>query len=118
MKKFDHGCEANRAAILAARIARGKEQERGTQALSAAAQQISGDFRDRWKRSLALPREFFFDENEVFADEIENLFGRQQSDGLSPKSVLFPVSRSREPRGLGETEKASEVPCCGRGDFF
>jgi hypothetical protein len=65
-----------------------------------------------------LARQLFLDENEIVADEIENLFGRQQSDGVSPKLVFFPVSQSREARRLRETEKASEIPCCGRGNFF
>jgi hypothetical protein len=31
-----------------------------------------------------LPRELFFDQDEIVADEIKNLFCREQRDGLSP----------------------------------
>jgi hypothetical protein len=33
---------------------------------------------------VALPRELLFDQDEVVANEIKNLFGREQRDGLSP----------------------------------
>jgi len=33
---------------------------------------------------IALTREFFFDQDEVVANEIENLFSGQKSDGQSP----------------------------------
>ena len=84
VEKFDDRGEANGAAIRAAGIACGKEQQRGAQALPSAAQQIRGDFRNRRKGGFALPREFLFDQNEVVADEIKNLFDRQQSDGVLP----------------------------------
>jgi len=31
-----------------------------------------------------LPRELFLDQNQVVADEIKNLFSREQRDGVSP----------------------------------
>ena len=120
MQKFDDSGEANGAAILAfsARIAGGEKQQRRTQPLAASAKQVSGDLGNRWKCRLALPRKFLFDKNQVFPDQIKNLFGRQQSDGMSPKSVLFFKTRSSEARRLGETKETPEVPCCGRGNFF
>jgi len=35
-----------------------------------------------------LPREFFLDKDEVVADEIKNLFSREQRDGKSPDLTL------------------------------
>jgi hypothetical protein len=84
VEKFDHRCEANRAAIFAACVAGGKKQKRWPQSFPSAAQQIRGDFRDRRKSSVALPREFLFYENEVVTDQIKYLFDRQQRDGMSP----------------------------------
>src|SRR5260370_40607922 len=67
---------------------------------------------------MGLARELFFDQEEVVTDEIENLFSRQKSDGLSPKLVLFPETGGREARRLGELKEAPKITCCGRGDFF
>jgi hypothetical protein len=84
VQQFDDGREANGAAVFAARVTRGKEQKRGAQALPSAAEQIRSDFRDSGKGCVALPRELFLDQNEIVADEIKNLFCREQRDGLSP----------------------------------
>jgi hypothetical protein len=84
VQEFDDGGEPNGAPILASRIACGKKQERWTQALPSSAQQIPSDFRDRGESRVALPRELLFDQDEVVADEIKNLFSREQRDGWSP----------------------------------
>jgi hypothetical protein len=84
VQKLNNGGEADGAAIFAARVACGKKQERRTHALPSPAQQIRGDFRDRREGGIALPRELLFDQNEIVADEIKNLFSREQRDGLSP----------------------------------
>src|SRR5258708_40127841 len=89
MQKLDDGGKANGATVLAARVTRGKEQERGTHALPSPAQQILGDFRDGRKRGIALPPKLFLDQNEVVADQIKNLFSRQKRVGLYPKLVLL-----------------------------
>jgi hypothetical protein len=77
MQKLDDGGEADSAAIFAARVPGGKEQERGTHALPSSAQQILDDFRDGWEGSMALPRKLFLNQEEVVADQIKNLFGCQ-----------------------------------------
>jgi len=84
MQKLDHSSEADRAAILAACVTRGKKQESGTHALPSAAEQVLGDFGNRRKGGIALAREFFFNQQKVVADEIKNLFSREQRDGKSP----------------------------------
>jgi len=84
VQKFDDGSEANGAAIPAARVACGEEQESGAQALPSPAEQIRSDFRDSGEGRVALPGKLLFDQDEVVADEIKNLFGREQRDGLSP----------------------------------
>jgi predicted FMN-binding regulatory protein PaiB len=84
VQQFDDGRKANGAAVFAARVTRGEKQERWTQALPSPAQQIRSDFRDSGEGGVALPREFFLDQKKVVADEIKNLFSREQRDGLSP----------------------------------
>ena len=84
MQKLDDGGEANGAAVFAARVTSGKEQERGAQTLPSAAEQIGRDFRDSGEGCVALTREFFLDQDEVVADEIKNLLCREQRDGKSP----------------------------------
>jgi hypothetical protein len=84
VQELNDGGEANGAAIFAARVVCRKEQERGAHALPSPAQQIRGDFRDSGEGCVALPRELFLDQDEIVADEIKNLFSREQRDGLSP----------------------------------
>ncbi len=84
---YDSG-QTNGAAIGAACVACREKQERGAQALPAPAEQIGSNFRNRRKSSLALPREFFLDKSEIVADQIKNLFDRQQRDGVSPKLFI------------------------------
>ena len=88
MQKFYDGSQTDGAAIGAAGVARREKQERRAQPLSAAAEQIGGDFRNRRKSSFALSREFFLDKCEIVADQIKNLFDRQQRDGVSPKLFI------------------------------
>lgn len=88
MQEFYDSCQTDRAAIGAACVARRKKQERGAQALSSTAEQVRRDFRNGRKSSFALPREFFLDQNEIVADQIKNLFDRQQRDGVSPKLFI------------------------------
>jgi len=88
MQEFYHGGQTNGAAIGAACVARGEKQERRPQPLSAAAEQIGSNFRNRRKSSFALPREFLLDQSEIVADQIKNLFDRQQRDGVSPKLFI------------------------------
>jgi hypothetical protein len=88
MQEFHDSSQTDRTAIGAACVARREEQERGAQAFSATAEQVGSDFRNRRKSSVALPREFFLDQNEIVADQIKNLFDRQQRDGISPKLFI------------------------------
>jgi hypothetical protein len=88
VQKFDDGGEADGAAIFAARVACGKEQERGTHALPSSAQQIRGNFRDGRKGGITLSPELFLDQDEIVADEIKNLFSREQRDSKSPDLTL------------------------------
>jgi len=88
VQKFDNGGEADGAAIFTARVACGKEQERGTHALSTTAEQIRSNFRHGRKGGIALPRELFLDQDEVVADEIKNLFSREQRDSKPPNLIL------------------------------
>src|SRR6202171_5181444 len=115
MQKFHDGGEADGAAILAARIACGKEQERGTHALPSPAQQIRSDFRDGRKGGIALSRELFLDQNEVVADEIKNLFSREQRDGKSPDLTVVLETWGRESCRPIKTEEAPKIIGGGGG---
>jgi hypothetical protein len=88
VQEFYHGGQTNGAAISASSMARREKQERRPQALPTATEQIRGDFRNRRKSSFALPREFFLDKSKIVADQIKNLFDRQQRDGVSPKLFI------------------------------
>jgi len=88
VQEFYDGGQTDRAAIGASGMARGEKQERGPQPLSATAEQVRSDFRNRRKSSFALPREFFLDKREIVADQIKNLFDRQQRDGVSPELFI------------------------------
>jgi len=84
VEKFDDGSELDSAGSAVSSVARGEKQQRGAQALSAAAQQIGSDFGDGLEGGGALSRQFVFHEHEVISDEIENLPGCEQRDGLPP----------------------------------
>src|SRR5260370_31055859 len=84
VQKLDDSGKADGTAIFATCVTRGKKQESGTHALPSAAEQVLGDFGNRRKGGIALPREFFFNQKKVVADEIKNLFSREQRDGKSP----------------------------------
>ena len=88
VQELYHGRQTNGASIRAAGVARGEKQERRAQPLPAPAEQVRGDFRNRRKSSFALPREFLLDKSEIVADQIKNLFDRQQRDGMSPKLFI------------------------------
>src|SRR6266481_9318502 len=117
MQKLDHSSEADRAAILATCITTGKKQERGTHALPSAAKQIRSDFRNGRKTGVALPREFFFNQQKVVADEIKNLFSREQRDGKSPELTLVPETWGRESCRPGKTKEAPKILGGGGGNF-
>ncbi len=88
VQEFYDGGQADRAAIGASCVARREKQKRRPQPLPTTAEQVRGDFRNRRKSSFALPREFFLDQREIVADQIKNLFDRQQRDGVSPKLFI------------------------------
>jgi len=84
VQKLDDSGKADGTAIFAACVTRGKKQESGTHAFPSAAEQVFGDFGNRRKGGIALARQLLLDQKKVVADEIKNLFGREQRDGLSP----------------------------------
>src|SRR6202007_3215846 len=84
MQQLDNGSQANRAVIFAPSVICRQKQERRTQALAPAAEQIGGNFRHRGKRRVTLTGKLVFHQSEVVADEIEHLFDREQFDGLPP----------------------------------
>lgn len=88
MQELYDGSQTDGAAIRASCMACRKKEKRGPQPLPAAAEQVRGDFRNRRKSSFALPREFLLDQREIVADQIKNLFDRQQRDGVSPKLFI------------------------------
>jgi hypothetical protein len=88
MQEFHDGRETNSAAIHAACMARGEEQQRRPEPFSATAEQVGGNLRNRRKGGFTLAREFFLDKSEIVADQIKNLFDRQQGDGVSPKLFI------------------------------
>src|SRR6266850_2396975 len=71
-----------------------------------------------WRRGgIALPRELFLDQNEVVADEIKNLFSREQRDGKSPDLTLVPETWGRESCRPSKTEEAPKILGGGGGNF-
>jgi hypothetical protein len=66
------------------RITSGQEKERRPQAFTAATQKIAGDLGNRLEGGTTLSRQLLFDEDEVISNEIENLPGGEQRDGLPP----------------------------------
>src|SRR5713226_1446639 len=117
VQKFYDGGEADGAAILAARVACGKEQQRGTHALPAPAQQILGDLSDGRKGGIALPRKLFLDQDEIVADKIKNFLCREQRDGKSPVLTLVYETCGRESCRPSKTEEAPEILGGGGGNF-
>ena len=84
VEKLDNSGKPDRSGRALARVARGEEQKRGTQALSASAQKIAGDLRNRLEGRRGLSREFLLDRGKVVADKIKNFPGRQKCYGLPP----------------------------------
>jgi hypothetical protein len=88
VQQLDHGSKPNRTAVFATRIIRGEQQQRWPQALPSSTKQIRGNLRNCRERGVALTRQLVFHQSEVVADEIENLFRREQCDGLPPGRCL------------------------------
>ena len=64
-----------------------------------------------------MSRELFLDQNEVVADEIKNLFSREQRDGKSPDLTLVLETWGRESCRPSKTEEAPKIIGCGGGNF-
>ncbi len=58
VNQFDHGTQTHCGGALIARVSGGKQQQCRAQAFPAAAQQVSGDLRDRFARVAGLLRQF------------------------------------------------------------
>jgi hypothetical protein len=56
-----------------------------------------------------LASKFFFDQNEVVADQIKNLFHREQRDGLPPGLRLGSGLDGRGNPRPGEAKKTPEI---------
>src|SRR5437899_8657774 len=117
VQKLDDRGETDSAAIFAARVAGGKKQERGTHALPTSAQQICSNFGNRRKGGSGLPRKLFFNQEEVVANEIKNLFSREERDGKSPDLTLVFETWGRESCRPGKAEEAPEILRRGGGNF-
>src|SRR5208337_776454 len=92
VKELDDGGQANGAARFAAAsggVAVTKQEQRGAQALSAAAQQIARDFRNRLKRRGTLAGQLLLDLHEVDAHQFKNLFGRENCDDWPPATAAL-----------------------------
>src|SRR5205807_9982409 len=117
VQKLNNCGETDGAVIFAARVACGKKQESGTHALPASAQQIRSDFGNRRKSGFALPRKLFFDQEEVVANEIKNLFSREQRDGKSPNLAFVFKTWGRQSCRPGKAEEAPKILRSGGGNF-
>src|SRR5580700_8630708 len=84
VKEFDNRRQFDRTRAAVTGIARGEQQQRRAQPFTASTQKIAGDFGNRLEGGGALSRQFVFHEHEVISDEIENLPGCEQRDGLPP----------------------------------
>ena len=78
VNQFDHSAQAYRCGAVIARVSGGEQQKRGTQAFSAAPQQISGDLADRFAGEAGFVRQYLLNAREIVAHQIKNLFYRQQ----------------------------------------
>src|ERR1700745_1877385 len=88
VEKFDYGGEAKWPGAIFSRISVSEQEQRGTQAFAASAEEVAGDFADRLIGRGTLARELLFDEDQVVANQIENFFNRQKRDGTSPLGGL------------------------------
>jgi hypothetical protein len=84
VQEFDYGGELDCTRAAVTRVACGQKQERGAKAFATTTQEIGGDFGNRLEGGGALSRQFVFHEDEIISDEIENLPGCEQRDGLPP----------------------------------
>lgn len=79
MQEFDNRGESDSAgAALPCRVSVTEKQQRGAQAFSTTAKQIAGQLGDWREGHRALAREFLFHEDQIFANEVKNLLGREQ----------------------------------------
>jgi hypothetical protein len=76
VQQLHHRRQPDRAPGFSPRVAIAQKQERGPQALAPTTKQIAGNLRDGLERGRTLPRQFFLDQREIFAYEIENLLDR------------------------------------------
>ena len=97
VKQLDDGGETNGAGTPAASVRVAEKKERGAKALPSPAEKIARNFRDRLEGDGALAREFLLDEDEVVANEIEDLLSREQCDGLPPGLTISCVIAKRSP---------------------
>jgi len=84
VQEFDYGGELDRARPAVSGVTCGEKEERGAEAFAATTQEIGGDFGDGLEGGGALSRQLVFYEDEIISDEIENLPGCEQRDGLPP----------------------------------
>ncbi len=61
-----------------------EKKQSGAQAFATAAQKIGSYFGNGLEGRRALPCKLFLDEDQIVADQIENLLSRQQRDGFPP----------------------------------
>jgi hypothetical protein len=76
VQQFDDSREPNRTFTAApGRVPIAQQQQCRPEPLSAAAQQIAGNLRNRLERGLALPRKFLLDLRQVVPNQIKKLLG-------------------------------------------
>jgi hypothetical protein len=71
-RKFDR---TSRTGFLPRRVTMTQQQQRGPQPLPSPTQQIAGDFGNRLIRRGTLTRQFLFDLEEVFPDQLKYFLG-------------------------------------------
>jgi hypothetical protein len=76
--QFDDGAQSDRAFSPVARVSRRKQQQRRTQPLAPASQQVARDLRNRLNRRAILERELLLDLDQVVANKIEYFLRRQK----------------------------------------
>ena len=78
VNELDDGPQPDGALPPIPRVTRGQEQQRGPQALAASRQQVTGDLRHRLDRRAVLESEFLLDFDQVLANQVKDLLGRQK----------------------------------------
>ena len=98
--QFHHGAQVNRAGSAVPGVSGREQQERRTQALAAATEQVAGDLGNGLAGGAGLAGDFLLDLRQVVAHQIEYLFDRQHSDDFlrasRGHSEQIPVLQSRE----------------------